>query len=130
MRFSGPKLFERIDLWVLRFDPAGKRVPRERTENRYVEIAATDAGLAGVWAQLHATDGVALDQKLDALAENGLRGRSANQATTSSGRLGRIDRRTDRDALPMWFARLLGSATTPGHRRGDPCLGRAGDDQW
>jgi hypothetical protein len=69
MRFSGPKLFERIDLWVLRFDPAGKRVPRERTENRYVEIAATDAGLAGVWAQLHATDGVALDQKLDALAE-------------------------------------------------------------
>jgi Domain of unknown function (DUF222) len=69
MRFSGPKLFERIDMWVMRFDPAGKRVPRERTENRYVEIAPTDAGLAGVWAQLHATDGVALDQKLDALAE-------------------------------------------------------------
>jgi len=69
MRFSGPKLFERIDLWVVRFDPAAKRTPGERTENRYVEIAPTDAGLAGVWAQLHATDGVALDQKLDALAE-------------------------------------------------------------
>ncbi|MGB8795886.1 MAG: HNH endonuclease signature motif containing protein [Mycobacterium sp.] len=69
MRLSGPRLFERIDMWVMRFDPAGKRVPRERTENRYVEIAPTDAGLAGVWAQLHATDGVALDQKLDALAE-------------------------------------------------------------
>jgi Domain of unknown function (DUF222) len=69
MRFSGPKLFERIDMWVMRFDPAGKRVPRERTENRYVEIAATDPGLAGVWAQLRAADGVALDQKLDALAE-------------------------------------------------------------
>ncbi|MGO8963339.1 HNH endonuclease signature motif containing protein [Mycobacterium sp.] len=68
MRLSGPKLFERIDMWVVRFDPAGKRVPGERTENRYVEIAPTDAGLAGVWAQLHATDGVALDQKLDALA--------------------------------------------------------------
>ena len=40
----------------------------DRTENRYVEIAPTDAGLAGVWAQLHATDGVALDQKLDGLA--------------------------------------------------------------
>jgi len=69
MRLSGPRLFERIDMWVMRFDPAGKRVPRERTENRYVEVAPTDAGLAGVWAQLHATDGVALDQKLDALAE-------------------------------------------------------------
>ncbi len=69
MRLSGPRLFERIDMWVMRFDPAGKRVPREHTENRYVEIAPTDAGLAGVWAQLHATDGVALDQKLDALAQ-------------------------------------------------------------
>jgi Domain of unknown function (DUF222) len=52
----------------MRFDPAGKRVPGERTENRYVEIAPTDAGLAAIWAQLQATDGVALDQKLDALA--------------------------------------------------------------
>jgi Domain of unknown function (DUF222) len=69
MRLSEPKLFERVDWWVLRFDPAGRRVPGERTEDRYVEIAATDAGLAGIWAQLHATDGAALDQKLDALAE-------------------------------------------------------------
>ena len=69
MRLSEPKLFERIDLWVLRFDPAGRRVPGERTEDRYVEIAPTDAGLAGIWAQLHATDGAALDQKLDALAQ-------------------------------------------------------------
>jgi Domain of unknown function (DUF222) len=68
MRLSEPKLVERIDMWVMRFDPAGKRVPGERTENRYVDIAATDAGLAGVWAQLHAPDGAALDQKLDALA--------------------------------------------------------------
>jgi len=68
MRLSGPKLFERIDMWVMRFDPAGTRVPGERTENRYVDIAATDDGLAGVWAQLHGSDGLALDQKLDALA--------------------------------------------------------------
>jgi hypothetical protein len=68
MRLSGPKLFERIDMWVMRFDPAGKRVPGERTENRYVEIAPTDDGLAGIWAQLHGTDGAALDQRLDALA--------------------------------------------------------------
>lgn len=69
MRLSGPRLFERIDMWIMRFDPAGKRVPKERTENRYVEIAATDGGLAGVWAQLHAADGVALDQKLHSIAD-------------------------------------------------------------
>jgi Domain of unknown function (DUF222) len=57
MRLSGPKLFERIDMWVMRFDPAGKRVPGERTENRYVEIAPTDDGLAGIWAQVHGSDG-------------------------------------------------------------------------
>ncbi len=68
MRLSGPKVAERIDMWVVRFDPAGVRVPGPRNENRYVEIASTDAGLAGVWAQLHATDGAALEHKLDALA--------------------------------------------------------------
>ncbi len=68
MRLSGPKLFERIDMWVMRFDPAGTRVPEQRIENRYVEITAKDSGLAGIWAQLHAADGAALDQKLDALA--------------------------------------------------------------
>ena len=69
MRLSEPKLFERIDLWVMRFDPAGTRVPGERAGDRYVDIAPTAPGLAGVWAQLCATDGAALDQKLDALAE-------------------------------------------------------------
>jgi Domain of unknown function (DUF222) len=68
MRLSGPKAAERIDMWVSRFDPAGVRLPGPRNENRYVDIGCTDAGLAGVWAQLHATDGVALDHKLDALA--------------------------------------------------------------
>ena len=69
MRLSEPKLFERIDWWVMRFDPAGTRVPGERSEDRYVEIGSTGNGLAGVWAQLHATDGAALDHKLDALAD-------------------------------------------------------------
>jgi hypothetical protein len=68
MRLSGPKTAERIDMWVARFDPTGVRVPGPRNENRYVDIGSTDAGLAGVWAQLHATDGAALDHKLDALA--------------------------------------------------------------
>lgn len=68
MRLSGPKTAERIDMWVARFDPAGVRLPEERNENRYVDVAATEPGMAGVWAQLHATDGAALDRKLDALA--------------------------------------------------------------
>jgi hypothetical protein len=68
MRLSGPKLIERIDMWVMRFDPAGRRLPGQRNEDRYVEIGPTDSGLAGVWAQLHAPDGAALDHKLDALA--------------------------------------------------------------
>lgn len=44
------------------------RLPGPRNEDCYVEIACTDPGLAGVWAQLHATDGAALERKLDALA--------------------------------------------------------------
>lgn len=68
MRLSDPKLQERIDMWVVRLDPAGVRVSRQRREDRYVEVAPVDSGLAGVWAQLHAVDGAALDRKLDALA--------------------------------------------------------------
>ncbi len=69
MRLSEPKLFQRIDMWIARFDPAGRRVPGQRTEDRYVEIGPVDSGLAGIWAQLHAPDGAALDRKLDALAD-------------------------------------------------------------
>ncbi len=68
MRLSAPKVIERIDMWVARFDPAGLRVPGQRSEDRYVEIGPADPGLAGICAQLHATDGAALDRKLDALA--------------------------------------------------------------
>ncbi|WP_235215898.1 HNH endonuclease signature motif containing protein [Mycobacterium kyorinense] len=68
MRLSEPKLFERIDMWVARFDPAAQRVPGERNQDRYVEIGPVQTGLAGIWAQVQAHDGAALDHKLDALA--------------------------------------------------------------
>jgi Domain of unknown function (DUF222) len=68
MRLTGPKTAERIDMWVTRFDPAGVRVPGMCTEDRYVEIAPANSGPAGVRAQLHATDGAALEPRLDALA--------------------------------------------------------------
>lgn len=68
MRLSKPKLIERIDMWVARFDPAGRRMPGQGNDDRYVEIGPVESGLAGIWAQLRAPDGAALDQKLDALA--------------------------------------------------------------
>ena len=42
MKMSGPKLTERIDMWVEKFDPAGIREPHPTREARYVEIGPTD----------------------------------------------------------------------------------------
>jgi hypothetical protein len=68
MKLSGPKLRDRLDLWVAKFDPAGVRVPPSIEENRYVEIDSTSVGMAGIWANVHALDAAALDKRLDALA--------------------------------------------------------------
>lgn len=68
MRLSGPKLADRIDSWIARFDPDGVRVPPEVDENRYVEVAPTTPGMGGIWANIHAADAAAFDQRLDALA--------------------------------------------------------------
>ena len=68
MKLSKPKLRDRIDLWVAKFDPAGVRIPPKVNDNRYVDVGETSAGMAGIWANVHATDAAALDQRLDALA--------------------------------------------------------------
>lgn len=68
-RLSTAKLGERIDMWVVHADPAGVRVPPERDDVRFVEVKPSSDGMAQVWAQLHGSDGVALDQKLEALAD-------------------------------------------------------------
>ena len=58
MKMSGPRLTERIDMWVERFDPCGAREPRPTCENRYVEIGpASSPGMAGIWGQLPADRG-------------------------------------------------------------------------
>ncbi len=123
MRLSEPKLFERIDMWVMRFDPAGSRVPGERIEDRYVDIAPTDSGLAGVWAQLHATDGAAMNQKL----VKRLPTRSARQIRGSRNSVVRprwaLWSRDWRRCVAMRVAGLSGSTTTSGRRRGGACLG-------
>ena len=48
MKLSGPKLRDRVDLWVAKFDPAGVRVPPKVKDNRYVDIDAASPGMAGI----------------------------------------------------------------------------------
>jgi hypothetical protein len=68
MTMSGPKLTERIDMWVEKFDPAGVREPRPARENRYVEIGPGAPGMANVWGSLTLTEGAALDERIDQVA--------------------------------------------------------------
>lgn len=68
MRLSGPKLADRIDSWIARFDPDGVRVPPDIDKGRYVEVAPTTPGMAGIWANIHAADAAAFEGRLDALA--------------------------------------------------------------
>jgi hypothetical protein len=68
MKLSTPKLRDRVDLWVAKFDPAGVRVPPKIEDSRYIAIVPTEAGMAGIYGNIHAADGAALDQRLDALA--------------------------------------------------------------
>lgn len=68
MKLSGPKLADRIDQWIAKFDPDGVRVPPDIDKGRYVEVGPTVPGMGGIWANIHATDAAAFDQRLDALA--------------------------------------------------------------
>ena len=70
MKFSKPKLRDRIDAWVAKFDPAAVRVPPPVENSCYVNIDPDpySPGLAVMTASLHAADGAALDQRLAALA--------------------------------------------------------------
>ena len=68
MKLSGPKLADRIDAAIAKFDPDGVRVPPNIDDNRYVEVGPTVPGMAGIWANIHAVDAAAFDARLDALA--------------------------------------------------------------
>ena len=80
MKLSGPKLRDRVDLWVAKFDPAGVRVPPKVDDNRYVEI---DAGQRGDGRRLRPTftppTGRRWMQRLEALAATVCQQRSAHQ---------------------------------------------------
>jgi hypothetical protein len=68
MTLSGPKLWDRVDLFVAKFDPAGVPIPPWINDNRFVDVGETSPGMAGIWVSVHATDAAAFDKRLDALA--------------------------------------------------------------
>jgi hypothetical protein len=70
MRLSGPKLEARVDWWVERIDPAGRRVPGAAPEDRFVVFFPAAAGLEAMSAQLRPVDAAAIEQRLDALADS------------------------------------------------------------
>src|SRR5690349_10325110 len=69
MKLSEPKLRDRVDQWVAKYDPAGVRVPPQVERDRYIEVDATQAGMAGIWGNVCAGDAAAFDQRLDAIAD-------------------------------------------------------------
>jgi hypothetical protein len=68
MKLSLPKLRDRIDMWVTKYDPAAVRVPPVENESRYIAIEPTQFGMAGIFGNVRAEDGAALNQRLDAIA--------------------------------------------------------------
>ena len=70
MKLSGPKLRDRVDLWVAKYDPAAVRVPPKADEQRYVETQPVPnaPGLAFLSGVIRAEYAAAVDVRLDALA--------------------------------------------------------------
>ena len=98
MRMSGPKLRDRVDLWVAKLDPAAVRVPPKVDDNRFVDIGETSPGMAGIYAQLHSPDAALVDRRLDALAatvcDNDPRTKDQRRAD-AFGALARLGKRLD-----------------------------------
>ncbi|KMV19018.1 hypothetical protein ACT17_09105 [Mycolicibacterium conceptionense] len=69
MRFSERQLRDRIDHWIAQHDPHGVRVPPDLAQDRFVQVDPGRPGAATIWANVAAEDAVALDQRLDAIAD-------------------------------------------------------------
>ena len=61
MRLSTPKLRDRVDLWVAKYDPRAVRVPPKVEDSRYRRDFETSAGMAGMSANVHAADAALMD---------------------------------------------------------------------
>ncbi|MFI5506772.1 HNH endonuclease signature motif containing protein [Mycobacterium sp. NPDC051804] len=94
MRLSRPKLQDRVDQWVAKFDPAAVRVPPKVDDNRYFDVDEAGPGMAFASGHVRAADAAALDARLDALAatvcEHDPRARSQRRAD-AAGALARME---------------------------------------
>jgi hypothetical protein len=96
MKLSGPKLADRIDRCIAGFDPDGVRVPPDVDENRYVDVGPTTPGMGGIWANIHAADAAAFDQRLDALAATVCKGDPRTAMQRRSDAVGALAAGADR----------------------------------
>ncbi|WP_231976661.1 HNH endonuclease signature motif containing protein [Mycobacterium sp. E740] len=68
MKMSGPKLTDRVDMWVEKIDPAGVREPTPSRDDRYVDVGPLGAGMAGIWAKVSFAEGITFDTRVDEIA--------------------------------------------------------------
>lgn len=68
MTMSGPKLTERIDMWVEKVDPEGVREPTAAAEDCYVDVSPLGAGMAGISAKVSIPEGIAFDDRIEQIA--------------------------------------------------------------
>jgi hypothetical protein len=66
-KYSRKKIAEYIDSWVGRFDPTGVRESRKPTDNRYLDVRASNQGMAGIWGNLHVNDAIVFDERINKL---------------------------------------------------------------
>ena len=85
MKLSKPKLRDRVDLWVAKFDPAGVRVPPKVDENRYVDIDPGSVGMAFISGQYSCRRRGGTGQAAGCAGGHGVRERSAHHRAASRG---------------------------------------------
>ncbi len=106
-----PKLRDRVDLWVAKFDPAGVRVPPKIDDNRYVDIVPSP-GMAAISGYVRAADGAALDSGWMRWRPPYVRTIRAPKSSAAPMRAGRW-----RAVRPRWPASA--APMMPGGRRAD-----------
>ncbi len=67
--FSRDKITQLIDWLVVDLDPDARRITRQHRDDRRITVTPGSNGLAEIWGSVHAPDAVALDRRLDALAD-------------------------------------------------------------
>ena len=72
MKLSKPKLRDRVDQWVAKFDPAGVRIPPKVEDNRYFDVEPASPGMALLSGHLRAADAAAFDRTVGWVGGHGV----------------------------------------------------------